>query len=76
MSNKYIIKNTTDLANPLLGTKIFKFSDEFFASAKRIINPATPIFKENVEFLIFFENTKIDFFFCSWSFWGVKSFKK
>ena len=48
MSNKYIIKNTTDLANPLLGTKIFKFSDEFFASAKRIINPATPIFKENV----------------------------
>ena len=51
MSNKYIIKNTTDLANPLLGTKIIRCTDEFFASAKRIINPSQPIFKEN-----FFDN--------------------
>ena len=48
MSNKYIIKNNTDLANPLLGTKIIKCTDEFFAPAKRIINPLAPIFKENV----------------------------
>jgi len=48
MINKYIIKNTTDLANPLLGTKIIGCTDEFFAPAKRIINPSNPIFKENV----------------------------
>jgi len=48
MNNKYILKNTTDLANPLLGTKIIRCTDEFFAPAKRIINPSPPIFKENV----------------------------
>lgn len=48
MNNKYIIKNTTDLANPLLGTKIVRCTDEFFASARRIINSSPPIFKENV----------------------------
>jgi len=48
MSNEYIIKNIIDLANPLLGTKIISFSDEFFAPAKRIINPSPPVFKENV----------------------------
>ena len=48
MNNKYILKNTTDLANPLLGTKIIRCTDEFFAPAKRILNPSPPIFKENV----------------------------
>ena len=47
MSEKYIIKNAIDLANPMLGTKIISCSDEFFAPAIRIINPAPPIFKEN-----------------------------
>ena len=48
MTKKYIIKNSIDLANPILGTKIINCSDEFFAPALRIINPLTPIFKENV----------------------------
>jgi len=48
MTNKYILKNTIDLANPLLGTKIIRCTDEFFAPAKRIINPLPPIYKENV----------------------------
>ena len=48
MSKKYIIKNYVDLANPVLGTKILSCSDEFFAPAKRLINPLKPIFKENV----------------------------
>ena len=48
MTKKYIIKNYTDLANPILGTKIISCSDEFFAPAKRLINPLKPIFKENV----------------------------
>ena len=47
MSKKYIIKNAIDLANPMLGTKIINFSDEFFAPASRIINPLPAIFKEN-----------------------------
>ena len=47
MSKKYIIKNTIDLANPMLGTKIIHCSDEFFAPATRIINPLPAIFKEN-----------------------------
>ena len=47
MSEKYIIKNAIDLANPMLGTKIISCSDEFFAPAIRIINPLPPIFKEN-----------------------------
>ena len=47
MSKKYIIKNAIDLANPMLGTKIINCSDEFFAPAKRIINPLPVIFKEN-----------------------------
>jgi len=48
MIKKYIIKNFIDLANPILGTKIVSCSDEFFAPAKRILNPLPPIFKENV----------------------------
>ena len=48
MNNKYNIKNTIDLTNPLLGTKVIKFSDQFFAPAKRILNPAPPVFRENV----------------------------
>jgi len=37
-----------DLAQSRMGTKIVFKTDEFFASAKRIINPWSPIFKEGV----------------------------
>ena len=48
MNKKYILKNQTDLTNPILGTKIIYYTDEFFAPAKRLLNPSKPIFKENV----------------------------
>ncbi len=48
MKNKYILKNYTDLSNPLLGTKIHSCSDEFFGPAKRMLNQNEPIFKENL----------------------------
>jgi len=48
MNKKYIIKNNINLADPKLGTKILKFSDQFFAPAKRILNTSPPIFKENL----------------------------
>ena len=48
MKNKYSIRNTIDLASPLIGTKVVKFSDQFFAPAKRILNPSPPVFKDNV----------------------------
>ena len=49
MKNKIIYKNSLiDLANPLLGSKIIFKSDEFFAPAKRILNPAPPVFKEGL----------------------------
>ena len=37
-----------DLAQSRLGTKIIYKTDEFFAPAKRIINPWPPVFKEGV----------------------------
>jgi len=47
--SKYIFLNgLIDLAQSRLGTKIVYKSDEFFAPAKRIINPWAPVFKEGV----------------------------
>ena len=44
---KYIFLNgLIDLAQSRLGSKIVYKTDEFFAPAKRIINPWSPIFKE------------------------------
>ena len=37
-----------DLAQSRLGTKVVYTTDEFFAPAKRIINPWPPVFKEGV----------------------------
>ena len=37
-----------DLAQSRLGTKVVYKTDEFFAPAKRIINPWPPVFKEGV----------------------------
>ncbi len=46
---KYIFLNgLIDLAQSRLGSKIVYKTDEFFAPAKRIINPWPPIFKEGV----------------------------
>ena len=45
--NKYIFLNgLIDLAQSRLGSKIVYKTDEFFAPAKRIINPWSPVFKE------------------------------
>ena len=47
--NKNIILNgLIDLAQPRLGTKVVYRTDDFFAAAKRIIDPSPPIFKEGV----------------------------
>ena len=50
MTNKNLIllNGLIDLAQSRLGTKIVYKTDEFFAPAKRIINPWPPIFKEGV----------------------------
>ncbi len=46
---KVFFKNgLIDLAQARLGTKVVYKTDEFFAPAKRIINPWPPIFKEGV----------------------------
>ena len=47
--NKNIILNgLIDLAQPRLGTKVVYKTDDFFAEAKRIIDPMPPVFKEGV----------------------------
>ena len=46
MSKKIIFTNgLIDLAQPRLGTKVIFKTDDFFASAKRIIDPLPPVFK-------------------------------
>jgi len=45
--NKNIILNgLIDLAQPRLGTKVVYRTDDFFAAAKRIIDPSPPILKK------------------------------
>ena len=49
MKEKIIFTNgLIDLAQPRLGTKVLFKTDDFFASANRIISPTKPIFKEGV----------------------------
>ena len=49
MKNKIIYKNCLiDLAQPNLGSKVIFKTDEFFASANRIINPLPPVFKSGI----------------------------
>jgi allantoicase len=49
MKEKVIFANgLIDLAQPRLGTKIIYKTDDFFASANRVISPSIPIFKEGV----------------------------
>ena len=46
MVDKFLIKNSTNLASPTLGTKIHSFSDQFFAAASRILRDSSPVFKD------------------------------
>ena len=46
--NYNLLNGLIDLAQSRLGSKIVYKSDEFFAPAKRIINPWPPVFKEGV----------------------------
>ena len=48
MSKNIFLNGLIDLAQSRLGSKIVYKTDEFFAPAKRIINPWPPIFKEGV----------------------------
>ena len=49
MSKKIIFTNgLIDLAQPRLGSKVIFKTDDFFASAKRIIEPTAPVFKEGL----------------------------
>ncbi len=45
---KFINGKMINLAEPRLGSKVISKTDDFFASASRIINPNPPIFKEGV----------------------------
>jgi len=49
MPKKIIFTNgLIDLAQPRLGSKVIFKTDDFFASAKRIISPFPPVFKEGL----------------------------
>ena len=49
MSEKIIFTNgLIDLAKPRLGSKVIYKTDDFFASANRIIDPAPAVFKEGL----------------------------
>ncbi|MDB0067737.1 allantoicase, partial [Candidatus Pelagibacter sp.] len=49
MSKKIVfINGLIDLAQPRLGTKVIFKTDDFFASANRIINPLPAIFKDRL----------------------------
>ena len=48
MNKKYIQKNYINLCSKVLGTKIHRFSDQFFGSASRLLKEEQPIFKEGV----------------------------
>jgi len=45
---KFINGKMINLSDPRLGSKVIFKTDDFFASANRIINPSPPIFKEGV----------------------------
>jgi len=45
---KFISGKMINLAEPKLGSKVIFKTDDFFASASRIINPNPPIFKEGI----------------------------
>ena len=46
--NKYKIKNHINLTSPIIGSEIYKFSDQFFGDALRLIKDEDPVFKEGI----------------------------
>ena len=46
--NKFKITNNINLVSPVLGSKIYQFSDQFFGKASRLIKDEKPIFKDGV----------------------------
>lgn len=48
MVNKFLIKNSINLASPVLGSKIHFFTDQFFGAASRILEDSEPIFKDGI----------------------------
>ena len=46
--NNFLIKNSINLASPVLGSTVYKFSDQFFAPALRILHDSEPVFKDGV----------------------------
>ena len=46
--SKFKVKNYINLASPILGTKIYSYSDQFFGAASRMLNENSPLFKEHV----------------------------
>ena len=58
MNKNIFLNGLIDLAQSRLGSKVVYKTDEFFAPAKRIINPWPPILKR--EFLTAMENGWMD----------------
>jgi len=48
MNKKYIQKNYINLCSPVIGTKIYDFSDQFFGLASRLLKDEPPVFKDGV----------------------------
>ena len=45
MNKKYIQKNYINLCSPVIGTKIYDLSDQFFGLASRLLKDEPPVFK-------------------------------
>ena len=48
MNKKYIQKNYINLCSPVMGTKIYDYSDQFFGLASRLLKDEPPVFKDGV----------------------------
>ena len=48
MIKKYIQKNYINLCSPVMGTKIYDYSDQFFGLASRMLKDEPPVFKDGV----------------------------
>ena len=48
MNKKYIQKNYINLCSPVIGTKIYEYSDQFFGLASRLLKDEPPVFKDGV----------------------------
>ena len=48
MNKKYIQKNYINLCSPVIGTKIYDLSDQFFGLASRLLKDEPPVFKDGL----------------------------